>query len=104
VRGGFDSAVPEFAGRFPEAFQAAHRLVHKISGDGVVTLDIEKGRILYKSEGFLLTLYASSTVPQAPGKEAKRTENQAEIDAQYEIKLLPPGTRLKSDAVIPDYD
>ncbi len=104
VTGQFDTKDDEFSPRFPETFHAANRIVHQINGDGVVSVDVEKGRILEKSETFAITLYASSAVPQPADKPAKVDESKAEIISRYQIKLLPPGTRLPAGAIIPEYD
>jgi hypothetical protein len=104
VAGKFDSSEAEFSPRFGEEFVNSNRIAHRIAGEGEVTVDVEKGRILHKAEAFNITLYASSIVPQGLDKDPKKEESQAEINASFEIRLLPPGTRLKSDAVIPDYD
>jgi len=104
VRGLFDSAAAEFAARFPEGFAADNRLTHKISGEGEAWVDVDKGRIIYKRESFDIALYTGTLVPQGEDKPAKKVENEAQINSQYEIKLLPPGTQLKSGAVIPKYD
>ena len=38
------------------------------------------------------------------GKPAKELENKAEITSRYEVKLVPPGAKLTTGAVVPEYD
>jgi len=104
VSGVFDSKAPEFRARFAEAFHEANQVVHRLSGSGTVTLDVEKGRILEKSETINATLYGSSMVQQGANKPAVQKEKRAEMVSKYRIRLLPPGTRLKNGKVIPEYD
>jgi hypothetical protein len=104
VNGTFDSAAEEFRERFPAAFHEMNRVVHRISGAGVATVDVEKGRILEKTESFDLALYLSSIIPQPAEKPAKQEEKRVDQKSSYQIKLLQPGTRLKNGKVIPEYD
>jgi hypothetical protein len=104
VSGQIDTSDESTRARFPEDFSNNNRIIHRISGDGFVTVDVAKGRILQKSESFNITLYAMTMVAKGATEEPKKDENQAEIQSHYEIKLLAPGTKLKSGAVIPDYD
>jgi hypothetical protein len=104
VSGIFDSQSEEFAPRFAISFQNDNRVIHKVSGEGVMTIDVDKGRILGKSESFSFILYAQSTTPGSNGEKPKQVENKAEITSRYDLKLLPPGTRLISGAVVPEYD
>jgi hypothetical protein len=69
-----------------------------------VVVDVEKGRILEKSESFDISLFGSALIPQPADKEAKREEKRADIASRYHIKLLLPGTRLRNGRVIPEYD
>ncbi|MCY3021575.1 MAG: hypothetical protein NTW87_21380 [Planctomycetota bacterium] len=104
VRGAFDTAAEEFRGRFPAVFHEANQIAHRMSGTGTVVVDVEKGRILEKSEAFSFTLFGRAVIPQPADKPAKEEENRAEITSRYQIKLLPPGTRLKNGKVIPPYE
>jgi hypothetical protein len=102
VSGLFDSDLDEFRQRLPAVF-ADNRILHKLTGDGTVSVDLDKGRIMTKIEDFTFVLYASSLV--APDDKApKQVENQAEISSHFELKLLAPGTRLRSGAVVPPYE
>ena len=104
IGGGFDSSDPEFADRFPPDFQRANRVIHRVSGDGVCSVDIENGRLLDKSESFRFTLLGKASVAQGEGKDPKDIENKADVTSRYDMKLVPPGTRLKSGAIVPEYD
>lgn len=104
VSGEFDSAHEEFRNRFPDQFHLDNHQIHRMTGTGVLTLDIEKGRILSKEETFNFSLFGT-TVLQAPaGQEAKKQENRVEVTSRFSIKLVQPGSRLKTGAVVPDYD
>jgi hypothetical protein len=102
VSGLFDSDLDEFKARLPAVF-TDNRVVHKLTGDGVVVVDVEKGRIVTKTEAFTIVFYASGPVAQGD-KPPKIEENKAEITSRFELKLLAPGTKLLSGAVIPPYD
>jgi hypothetical protein len=104
IAGSFDSTAPEFSARFSHEFQAVSRLAHKVSGEGEAWLDLNTGRIVYKRESLDITLYAGTVAQTEDGKPPKKEESEARINSQYEIKLLPPGTQLKSGAVVPGYD
>jgi hypothetical protein len=104
VSGEIDTNSDEAKLRFPEEFRNNNQIVHRISGQGFVTVDVAKGRILQKSESFTITLYAMAMVSQGLNQEPKKEENQADIQSQYDIRLLPSGSKLKNGAVIPDYD
>ena len=104
VSGVFDSGAAEFRARFAEAFHETDHIIHKVSGSGTVTLDVDKGRILEKAENISVTIFGSSLIQQPAGKPAVQKEKRAEIVSKYQIKLLPPGTRLKNGKAIPDYD
>jgi hypothetical protein len=45
-----------------------------------------------------------ATVDQGEGKEPKELKNKAEVTSRYELKLIPPGTKLKSGNIVPEYD
>ena len=104
LAGRFDSKSDEFAARFPASFHQANRLVHKLSGEGMLVVDVDNGRIMQKNETFHFTLYGSSIVVQAPGKAAKEETHKAEISSHFEMKLVMPGTRLKNGAIIPPFE
>src|SRR5262249_38098297 len=104
VTGEFDSGAGEFRTRFSDEFHQNNHVVHSMSGSGVMELDVEKGRILSRSETFNFVLYSASVAPQELGKDPKKIENRAEIASKFTVRLLPPGTRLKTNAVVPDYD
>jgi hypothetical protein len=104
ISGVFDSNDPEYAERFPPNFAAGNRVVHRVSGDGVCSVDIEKGRILDKSESFRFSLLGHATIDPGDGKEQKELENKADVTSRYDLKLVPPGTKLKSGAIVPEYD
>jgi len=104
ISGRFDSSADEFVARFPVGFKDDNTIVHKIAGTGVLTLDIEKGRILEKSETFHFSFYGSGNVEQGPGKPMKTQENKMELSSTYQIKLMLPGMRLKNSVVVPNYD
>jgi hypothetical protein len=99
VSGLFDSSLEEFAGTCPEEL----KIIHRISGAGVLHLDVEKGRILEKSETLNVFLYSAGSVKE-PGKPAKVQESQADITSSYQIKLMLPGMKLKNNVVVPSYD
>lgn len=100
----FYSSDEAFTDRFPQFFRAANRVYHRVAGTGELSLDTGKGWMLHKSESLKITLYASSMVSDGADKPPRFEENKAEIDSQFEIHLLQPGSRLKSGAVIPEYD
>jgi hypothetical protein len=102
VSGLFDSDLDEFRERLPAVF-TDNRIVHKLTGDGTVSVDVDKGRIVSKSELFTVVLYARALLAQN-GKPPKLDENKAEITSRFELKLLPPGTQLRTGTVIPPYD
>lgn len=104
VNGVFDSADDEFSSRFNAAFHDDNHFVHKISGEGVLHLDLEKGRIIDKVENFAFNLYGKSKVAQGADKPPKVVENQLEITSQYQIHLMPPGAKMKNGKAIPNYD
>jgi hypothetical protein len=104
VSGEFDSNGDEAATRFPEEFLSNNRIVHRISGSGTVSVDVEKGRLLDKTENFSITLYALAVTPQGADQEAKKDENQADIVSKFSMSLVPPGTKLKNGQTIPEYD
>jgi len=104
VSGEFDSAQEEFKPRFPDQFHLDNHQIHRLQGTGVMTLDIEKGRILSKEETFNFTLFGSAVVQQPAGQEAKKQETRVDVSSRYAMKLVMPGTRLKTGAVVPDYD
>ena len=104
VSGAFDSQDPECAERFaPEALQN-NRIVHRVTGSGSCTVDLDKGRILEKNEVINVTLYGHALIPQGNENKPKEEENKASITSRYEYKLLAPGTKLLSGAVVPEYD
>lgn len=104
VSGVFDSQDPESAERFaPEALQN-NRIIHRVTGSGLCTVDLDKGRILEKNEVLNITLFGHATIPTGNEGPPKEQENKASITSRYEFKLLPPGTKLNSGAVVPDYD
>ena len=102
VNGIFDSDLDEYKARLPNIFADSH-FVHKLTLDGTVTVDVNRGRIVTKTEDAAVLLYAGTLVPQE-GKPAKLDENKAEISSHLELKLLPPGTKLRSGAVVPPYE
>jgi hypothetical protein len=104
ISGEIDTNSEADKDRFPEEFRNNNHILHRVSGEGVVTVDVAKGRILQKTETFNITLYAMTMTLQGANQEPKKDESQADIQSHYEIRLLPPGTKLKSGAVIPDYD
>jgi hypothetical protein len=104
VHGAFDSTGEEFSTRFPDAFHQTAHIVHKFNGDGVVSVDLEKGRILEKSEVFNIMLFANSSVPVAADKPPQTHENKAQIVSRYQMKLMPSGSKLKNGAEIPPYE
>jgi hypothetical protein len=104
VSGAFDSQNPECAERFAANFLENNRIVHRLTGTGVCTVDVQKGRILEKSEVFNIGLFAHSTVTVGMDKPPKDEETKADVISRYEFKLLAPGTKLNSGAVVPDYD
>ena len=104
VNGVFDTAADEFSNRFPAAFHDDNHIVHKISGEGVLHLDLEKSRIIEKTENFTFSLFGKSKVLQGAGKAPKEVENQLDITSHYQIHLLPPGSKMKNGKTIPSYD
>ncbi|HYG77195.1 MAG TPA: hypothetical protein VEK08_19480 [Planctomycetota bacterium] len=114
VAGVFDSAGEEFAARFTQEFHDAMRIIHRMNGEGLLHLDVEKGRILEKSENFNFFLYGKNNAPQPeaekPAKGEKQekkerpTEQKADINSQYHMKLMLPGQRLRNNVVVPNYD
>ncbi|MEI6234551.1 MAG: hypothetical protein WCT04_15970 [Planctomycetota bacterium] len=114
ISGSFDSALPEFAPRFPEDFQSLNRITHRVSGEGSAQMDVERGWILDRHENFTFNFYGKTN--QAPEqkfdkngrliseKPRKPLESKAEITSKFDIKLLIPGTRLRSGAVVQSYD
>jgi len=104
VSGEFDSTSADAATRFPEEFLSNNRIVHRISGSGSVSVDVEKGRLLDKTETFSITLYAMAITPQGAGEDVKKEENQADIVSKFSMSLVPPGTKLKNGHTIPEYD
>jgi len=104
VSGEFDSAKEEFRNRFPEQFHQDNHQVHTLTGTGVLTLDIEKGRVLSKEETFTFSLLGTTVVPAPAGQEAKKQENHVDVTSRFSMKLVQPGARLKTGAVVPDYD
>ena len=104
VVGAFDSKDDEFSMRLPAAFHDSNHLVHKVSGEGELVIDVKKGWIVQKHESFTIELYAKSFVMQQEGKPAREDVSKAEITSSYDLKLLEPGTRLKSGAVVPKYE
>ena len=103
VGGVFDTEDHDNADRFPAGWRDENHIVHKVSGEGSCSVDVEKGRLLEKSETFTINLYAKVIAPQE-GKKPKEIENKAVITSTYSIKLVPPGTKLKSGAIVPEYD
>jgi hypothetical protein len=104
VTGLFDSDSDDYRDRFPENFSETAHIIHKMSGQGVVSVDVEKGRILEKSESFDFVLYAKASVVEAVDKPAKVTENRAEITSRFNIRLMMPGEKLKNGKQIPPYE
>jgi hypothetical protein len=102
--GAFDSKAAEFRGRFPDEFHQTNQVVHSLSGSGSVSVDVEKGRILEKTESFSVVVDDKADVPQPADKPAQRREQRLEIVSEFQIRLLPPGTRLRNGMVVPDYD
>jgi|GEM_PF-1813857 len=114
VNGGFDSMANDFQSRFNAQFHASNQIIHKLTGDGAMALDITTGRILDKTESFNIMLYGSSMVipevdrkdngKDAKAREPKKDENKAEIFTRLHLRLMMPGERAKTGAVIPAYD
>jgi hypothetical protein len=104
VSGEFDTEKEEFHDRFPLSFHQNNHLIHSLQGSGTVTLDVEKGWILSKEETFTFTLYGVSIIPGKTGEDAKREENKVTIVSQYSSRLVKPGERLKTGALVPDYE
>ncbi|HEY3321059.1 MAG TPA: hypothetical protein VGP72_11385 [Planctomycetota bacterium] len=102
VNGVFDSGAEPFVTRFPDSFHQNTRIVHKLTGEGVLRLDLDKGCILDKSEVFEFALYSSGVLPADGNKPARREEKQVDLSSRFTMKWLPPGTRLKNGKVIPD--
>ena len=114
IAGVFDSALPEFAPRFPEDFQVNSRITHRVSGEGTAMVDVERGWMLDRHENFNFYFYGKTN--QSPEqkfdkngrlvseKPRKPIENKAEVISRFDLKLLLPGTRLKSGAVVQSYD
>jgi hypothetical protein len=102
VSGIFDTQGEEFSTRFAQSFLNDNRVIHKLNGEGTLSLDVDKGRILSKNETFLFTMFAQVTATD--NGKVKTNETKVEVTSRYDVKLLPPGTRLQSGAVVPEYD
>ncbi|MGD0094329.1 MAG: hypothetical protein ABSE73_30855 [Planctomycetota bacterium] len=102
--GVFDSRAAEFRARFPDEFHQMNRTIHSLSGSGSVSVDVEKGRILEKSENFNVVVDDKADIPQPADKPAQHKEQRMEIVSSFQLKLLPPGTRLRNGMAVPDYD
>jgi hypothetical protein len=104
VSGEFDSKGDEFKSRFPDSFHEINRVIHRVSGMGVASVDVENGRLLEKTEDINVTLINAAMAPQGEGKEPKLDENKVDVSSNYTIKLVPPGTKLKTGAAVPEYE
>lgn len=114
IEGNFDSSLPEFKNRFTAEFLAGEKITQKISGTGTAVLDIERGWILDRHENFTFNFYSMNQMPPerkfdkkgvlVSEKPSKPAENKLEITSRFELKLLLPGTRLRSGAVVPGYE
>ncbi len=113
IAGVFDSSAPEFSTRFPDDFLAQTRITHRVSGEGSMVLDLEHGWILERHENFFFNFYGRTVLAPEQKvdnkgrpieKARKPAENKADITSRFDLKLLLPGTRLPSGAVVPSYD
>lgn len=114
IAGLFDTSLPEFASRFPEEFLVASRITHRFTGEGSALVDVERGWMLERHENFNFYFYGKTN--QTPEqkfdkngrlvseKPRKPLENKAEIISRFDLKLLLPGTRLKSGAQVQSYE
>ncbi len=114
IAGTFDSSFPEFSQRFPEEFLVASRITHRVSGEGTAVFDVERGWMVDRHESFNFFFYGKTNQENekkydkngklVSEKPRKPIENKAEITSRFDLKLLLPGTRLKSGAVVQNYD
>lgn len=115
VAGLFDSSLPEFRSRFPQEFHDSGFIQHRFTGEGTATVDVDRGWMLDRRENFNFFFYMKKA--QAPEvkydtktgnkiseKPRKPLETKIEVTSRFELKLLLPGTRLKSGAIVPGYD
>jgi hypothetical protein len=114
IAGTFDSSQPEFAPRFPDDFLANSRITHRVSGEGTAQVDVERGWVLDRHESFNFFFYGKTN--QSPEqkfdkngrlvseKPRKPIESKAEVISRFDLKLLLPGTRLKSGAMVQSYE
>lgn len=114
IDGAFDSSLPEFKSRFTEEFQNGSRITHKFTGTGWATIDVERGWMLERHENFTFNFYGLTQLPPeqkfdkngklVSEKPRKPSESKADITSRFDLKLLMPGTRLRSGAVVPAYE
>ena len=80
----------------------------------LIAVDIERGWMLDRHENFTFSFYGVSQLPPEQKfdkngklqseKPRKPAESKADIFSRFDLKLLMPGTRLKSGAAVPAYD
>ncbi|MCX7804271.1 MAG: hypothetical protein N3A38_03675 [Planctomycetota bacterium] len=98
--GEFDSNGAEFRSRFPEDFRNRQRLYHKVELKGTCDLDVDAGRIVAKTEAARVTLTSEAVVVE--GTRARNAVTTIQAHTRMTLNWLPPGTRLKTGAVVPD--
>jgi hypothetical protein len=99
--GAFDSAEEPFRSRFSAAFLDANRVRHELDGQGLAEIHVSQGLMLSRQDAFVVRLQADSTIVSAPDKPARQEKSWAAITSRLDLKLLAPGTRLRSGAVVP---
>ncbi|GMV78924.1 MAG: hypothetical protein AMXMBFR7_01080 [Planctomycetota bacterium] len=102
--GAFDSNASEYLGRFSESFRERNRLLHALEGSGTATVQVASGRILEKTETFTIRMEASSVVPQENNQPPKQEEKKVSLTSTITMRLLPPGTVLRSGVKVPSWD
>lgn len=101
LAGHFDTSKAPYTQRFSKAFRDRNRIIHEFTGKGWIRLNVERGVIVEKQEDIQVKLYGASLVRQPNNKPPKKEETEATITSSFNMRWLPPGTRLRSGAVVP---
>ncbi len=99
VFGEFDSNGAEFRNRFSEDFRNRQRLYHRVELKGTCDMDVDAGRILSKTEASRITLTSEAVVVE--GTRARNAVTTIYAHTRMTLNWLPPGTRLKTGAIVP---
>jgi len=101
AEGEFDSAKEPFKDRFPEAFHATNRVIHRVKNSGTLSLLTAKGILSEKVEDLTVHLESVAETPQGVNQPKKVSRSQADITSRFRLRWLPPGTKMKNGDPVP---